>query len=292
MNGDNHFSVKETLNTAWLNVKGIKWAVWVPLLVMIAISIGISFVVGILKLGLGQSSILDLIVTVATTLLTAALIVGAQMVALKHLRKESIQPTSGLQYWDKWWQLGLSMLVYNIGFYVIILVVAFIGILIVGLPMTIAGTHPVDTSLTSGMIVSAIFVIAIPGLILCLLYQSFFSFNLLFIADKNKGPMEGLLSSAKMVKKHWLKVALSFLVLFAAFFVIMIPMFLGGLAHATWLMVIGTVFAIVVFVIWGMPYTFSLIATIYQKLSDSHQASVQTVAPAQGHDHEHDQNQQ
>ena len=105
-------------------------------------------------------------------------------------------------------------------------------------------------------------------IVVALLYVAFFMFNVLFVADKDKGPWQALGASAKIVAPRWFRVSLMILWIGIVAIIMALPTVLGMLCPVTWVKVLGVVVSIV-FIIWTVPYWNLLIAGTYHKLSSN-----------------------
>lgn len=262
MNNGNQFSVRDVIKTGWHNIKGTKWAIWAPQLTALLIYLGVGVVFGLFAVfakifpehgaGFPIGFFLAIIIfEVIVIFLVSPLAAGMQMVALKRHRGESVSASDGFKYWHKWLPLGFTVLLFMIGYAIMTQVLNFL----VGL--TVAAHMPILT-----IILGVILLIAI------LLYVPFFMFNVLCVADKNKGPWQALGCSAKIVAPHWFRTLLVLLWFVVVSIIMSLPAVLGLLCPVDWVKVLGVVVTLV-FVIWAFPYLNLMIARTYQKLSES-----------------------
>jgi len=261
----NGFSVRDVISSAWKNIKGTKWPIWGVLLVLFLIVLGLGLITGLIT-GLFGFSILKggahgghvvayflimIIFEVVTIFLTVPLTAGAQMIALKKARGETVSASTGFGYWGKWFPLGLTIIYFSIGAFLVYLIFSFLA----GLSM-VMNAHWLGA------------ILGILGVIAVILFYTFFLFNLLFVADKQKGPFGALLCSAKAVAPHWFRVLLLWIYIFIVLIVGLLPLFLGLICPAIWVKVLGAVISIVLFV-WVVPYLHLILATAYNKLSSN-----------------------
>ena len=259
----NGFSIRDVISSAWKNIKGTKWPIWGVLLVMGLIALGLMLLVGLImglmgislatgRMGAGlpiSYFVFMIFFEIVMIFLTAALTAGAQMVALKKARGETVSATTGFGYWHKWFPLGVTIIYFSIGSLLVYLVFAGLAAAFAGLGAVWLGT-----------------IFGILGFIAFVLYYTFFLFNMLFVADKNKGPFGALLASAKAVAPHWFRVLLLWIYVVVVLIAVMIPLILGLICPATWVKVLGVIISIVLFV-WAIPYLHLILATAYNKLS-------------------------
>ena len=259
------FSIRNVISSAWKNVPGVKWPIWAALLVLFLIVFGITLIIGFIFTLTGMSLVANpnvivahsmgyltvtLIIEIIAIFLTAPLATGAQMTALKKVRGEVVTPSAGFRYWHKWFSLGLSLIFFSIGLFVINIVFGFISTL----------------AMSKGLM-ALLAIVSILGGIAALLYYTFFLFNLLFVADKDKAPFKALLCSAKAVSKHWFRVLVLWVFLGLVFIVTVLPVVLGLMCPYTWVKILGGIVSLVLW-IWAVPYFHLILATAYNKLSE------------------------
>ena len=259
----NGFSVRDVVSSAWKNIKGTKWPIWSVLLVLFLIAITLTTITGLITGSMGVFMIQGGKISIGHTFgyvftavlfeiiviyLTAPLTAGAQMVALKKSRGESVSATTGFGFWGKWLSLGTTIILFTIGIILVYLVFTLLTVL------TAFG------AVWLGVIFGALGVIAV------VLYYTFFLFNLLFVADKGKGPFAALVCSAKAVAQHWFRVLLIWIYVVLACVVTMLPLFLAMTCPIGWIKAAGAIISFVL-VIWLIPYLHLILATAYNKLS-------------------------
>lgn len=267
MNSENRFSIRDIMKTAWHNVKGAKWAIWAPLLIMFVIYALLGIIFGLIVTFTGiiprpgtptligfylALFLFEIVIIFAVT----PLIAGMQMVALKRTRNETVTSAMGLQYWPKWLPLGLTVLLFTIGN---IILNQFLGILL-------------GFSVAAGIPILAI-LIGIAMFCIVLLYLGFFIFNVLSVADKNKGPWAALGYSAKIVAPHWFRVWVLMLFLVIVGIIIALPGILGFYCPVDWVKILGALGTFVL-MIWGMPYINLIIATTFERLTKKTQENL------------------
>lgn len=257
MDAGNQFSTRSVIKTAWHNVKGTKWAIWAPELIMVLIYLGIAVMFGVvgritgflahgMEMSMGFITGL-LIFEIVAVFLISPLAGGIQMVALKRSRGETLSASTGFQYWHKWIPLGFTVLFFVLGNLIINQIFSML--------IRASATLPVVSVLLSVLL-----------LIAALLYITFFVFNILFVADKDKGPWKALGDSAKIVAPHWFRVLLLLIYLLLIYVVIALPAVLGFLCPQTIVKILGVIVSLAL-LIWGVPYSYLILATTFHKLS-------------------------
>ncbi len=266
------FSTRDVISSAWKNVKGSKWPIWGVLLVLalIAISAGLLMMLVMTLFGipigtkLGAApvahtvgyTLIVVITEIVMIFLTAPLSTGAQMTALKRARGETISATTGFGYWPKWFPLGVTIIYFSIGLFILNIIFSLFAGLSAG-----AGAIWLAT------------IIGILGFIAVLLFYTFFIFNLLFVADKGKGPFPALLCSAKAVAPHWFRVLLLWIFVFIVLVVTLLPLLLGLMCPLVWVKVLGVLVSIGLMV-WTVPYMHLILSTTYNKLTGARRTSI------------------
>lgn len=262
------FSIRSIITSSWKNIQGTKWPIWGVLLVAGLIGIGLhqakawgSALMGI-PLSFLHTPAEHMIIYFAVLLLfqlvsiflITPLTTGAKMVALKKHRGEAISASTGFKYWHKWFPLGVTMVYFSIG---LMAIYAIFGFSYGFYARLVTG----EAAQVWGLVLLAIlFVIAF------ILYNTFFLFNLLFIADKAKGPFTALLCSAKTIAPHWRKVFLFTCFLVLVFILALLPFVLALLCPINWVKTLGIIVSVVL-MIWAIPFTQLLLATAYDKLT-------------------------
>ncbi len=262
----NSFSIREIISSAWKNVGGVKWPIWLALIVAILITLGVGLITGLVTTLTGVSIIqasqagaglhlpviffiIIILFEIIGLFLTVPLTAGAQMAALKKVRGETVSASTGFGYWNKWFKLGLTVIFFSIGAMIVYLVFSFLAGVSIGGGLTWLGIS-----------------FSIIGCIAFLLYYVFFIFNILFVADKDKGPFRALGCSAKAVAPHWFKLLLLFIYIGIVFVIATIPAVLGLMCPYMWVKIVSVLVSIFL-IIWAVPYAHTLFTTAYNKLS-------------------------
>lgn len=258
MNGENRFSTRDVIKTGWHNIKGAKWAIWAPQIVMLLIYLAVAAIFGILasvagilpKPGMPLTTgfwVGAFVFELVVIFLVSPLVTGIQMVGLKKVRGEDIKGGVGFKYWHKWIPLGFTVLLFTIGSFII---------------------NQVFTALLKMAVASAGLsaLLGIIAAIVMIVYVAFFMFNMLFVADGNKGPWGALGHSAKMVSQHWFRVILLIIFMGIVMVIAALPAILGLLCPVGWVKALGIVVSFVL-MIWVIPYWNLILATIYHRLS-------------------------
>jgi len=259
MNNGNQFSIRELMKTAWHNVEGTKWLIWAPLVALILIGIGISLIFSLFGLPVLYAGfttgytisyvIMAFIMEVITIFVTAPLVAGAQMVALKRVRGETLAPNMGFKYWSMWLNLGLTLIIVTLG---------------IGVINVVFGTL-ISLGLLVGYWLGLI--LQILALIAFIVFYAFFIFAILFVADRNEGPIEALIACYKMVKPHWLHVSIVIFCLGAALLIVFLPLLLLSLTGHFLLSLLGTIITTAL-AIWAFPFFHLVVSGTFHKLAD------------------------
>lgn len=258
----NALSIKGILSNAWQKTKGSKWPIWAPILTLLAITIGVNFIAtllfGLFGFPMLEASftaaysipylIIASIVEVITIFLTAPLIAGAQMVALKRIRGDIVKPSTGFQYWSKWLHLGITVLIISLG--------STLLNIIFGSLITVS--YNVGFWLVS--------ILQILAIIAFIFFYAFYFFSILFVADKQKNTIEALVSSVSMVRPHWFQVCKVMACIAVGFFIVLIPFFILSLFGLMVLSYLGVVISIGV-AIWAIPYFHLIVSSVYNQLA-------------------------
>jgi len=267
----NGFSIRDVISSAWKNLKGTKWPIGAVILVGIIVLLGIGVLTSLLLIGIpalvesgrfgATPGVLAppfnpfvfftaiAIIYIIMMFVAASVITGVQMTALKKARGEAISAKSGFQYLHKWFFLGVTLIYYLIAVFVIAGIYSLLLIFIGKVGITWLS-----------------YIVQSPSYLLGPIVYTFFMFNLLFVADKDKGPFTALLCSAKAVAPHWFKVFLLVLFMNLVFILSLLPLGLGLLCPLVWVKVLGGIVSVVL-LIWTIPYIQLLLATAYNKLS-------------------------
>lgn len=257
------FDIKAHLKESWNLVDGSKWPVWAPLLVLIAISIGIGIFFTLLSalfgLPLFQGGfttgfsvgyvVIAFIIEVITLFVTAPLVAGAQMVALKRVRSESVEAKSGFQYWHLWVNLGITLVLVSLG---------------VGLINVVFGAL-ITVAFKVGFWLAVIFQVL--ALVAFIIYYAFVIFAVLFVADKNNSPIEAFVNCHKMVRPHWLHISKVIVCVGVGLLIVFLPYFLLSLTGYGLLSLLGLVISAVL-AVWAIPWFHLIISGIFNKLAE------------------------
>ena len=248
MPNDSPFDIKVLLKQSWQLTTGAKWAIWAPLVVLVLIGFGISLLSTLIFSLFGLSIhggfttgytfayvIIAFIIEIITLFVTAPLIAGAQMVALKRVRDETIDYMMGFKYWSLWIHLGLTLIIVSLGFGLINLI---FGILI---------------SLSYRIGFWLVLILQILALITFIVYYAFFIFAVLFVADKKASPIDALIHCYQMVRPHWLHVSTVIFSLAVGLTIVLLPYFLLSTAGYLLLSLLGALISIGL-AIWVIPW--------------------------------------
>lgn len=247
------FGIGSILNKAWSLTDGIKWPVWAVFLCLVVTAFIVmsilNWVFGVKMPEQPPSLAYELIAPVILNAITAPFYTGALMVTIKKARGDSINPSSGFQYFNKYIPLAITL--------------AIIGFLM-RLPMFILNISASGSLGASGMLLDLL-----AGLITLVLF-SFLMLAVPLVADRNLGIAKAFNQAIKFAsyKLNWLKIACLLLISYLIFFVIMLPILLGVIMHNWIILVIGiAIFAILI--IWIVPYLVAINGLVYHKLCDS-----------------------
>lgn len=259
---NNKLSIKTHLKNCWDLVNGSKWPIWAPVLVSVVMSFVISLVVALIVGLLGIPGlqggftvgysisyiVMAFILQIIIFFAIGSLIAGAQMVALKRYRGENINAGMGFGYWSLWLKIGLTFVLFMLGYGLLNVVFGFIILL----------------ASYAGSWLSLIFeLISIAATIV---YYALFFFSILFVVDKKQEPVEALKNSYDLVKPQLLDVSKIFALVFVGFIVIMIPWFFLSLSGIKLLSFLGFLISAGI-AVWGLPYFHLLISGAYHKLT-------------------------
>lgn len=258
----NALSIKSILSNAWQLTKGLKWPIWAPILVLIAITAGINFLASLLFGFLGLPmiegsftaaySISDLviafIVEVIIIFFTAPLIVGAQMVALKRLRGESISASTGFYYWSKWFYLGITILILSLGAALINVVIGSLITLSYNVGFWLVG------------------ILQILAILAFIVFYAFYFFSILFVADQNKNPIDAFITSFSMVRPQWFQVCKIMACIAIGFLVVLLPFLILSIFGMMVLSYIGVLLSVLI-AIWAIPYFHLIVSGVYNELT-------------------------
>ncbi|MCH9643554.1 MAG: hypothetical protein K0U29_03300 [Gammaproteobacteria bacterium] len=234
-------TVGGVISNAWGHTKGCKWAIWLPMLAMLACMVVVGVIESLLFRHITPTlSLKFLFNPVISNFIFAPFIAGALMVGVMHLRKQTVCANTGFQYFSIWLPLGIAAII-----------VGFIsGAIVLAGPAIHRGAFIIATLLS--IIISALFMITPAA-----------------IADKGLTALQGLAYSAKKTIKHLHKLFAIIIINGLIFFVFILPLSLGEVLHKKSLEIIGFIILIgfLVALIWLIPYFILCIADIYNKLS-------------------------
>jgi hypothetical protein len=250
-----NFTIKNTLATAWQYMRGAKWPVWIVLLVTAVGVLGTYYLtaasLNLIGLPHNQAMMTTVSITIhiITTFIAAGLITGALMIALKKIRGDTISSLSGFQYWNKWWKIGISVLLLNLGVLLINLIFGFLFAL--------------SQHAGAPKVAYAFFLLRFLATILFFL---FFIFNTLSLADKNLGPIASLGYSATIVRPHWLKLLGMWGMMTLIIIATLLPKYLSEFSHLNVIQSLGLL-ATSLLAVWTIPYLLFITSNAYHQLS-------------------------
>jgi hypothetical protein len=178
---DYDFDIGEVIGDAYELTKGVKLTFFLAFLFYIFIFIGTSMIVTLAYPGFVEDQLSQVVFQIIISVIAIPMMVGIQMLALKHTRGESIGFKDIFNYYDKTFKLFFASISVALIIYIPLIIFIIIGI-VAKMP---------------AVIILAIF----PILYLALSY----TYTTQLIADKDLGIWEAMELSRKAVQRHWLK---------------------------------------------------------------------------------------
>ncbi len=178
---DYDFDIGEVIRDAYELTKGVKLTFFLAFLIYLAMFIGASMVIALAYPGFAEDQLSQVVFQIFIGVIAIPMIVGIQMLALRHTRGESIKVKDIFNYYDKTLKLFFAAISVALIIYIPLIIFVILGV-VAKMP---------------AVIILAIF----PILYLALSY----TYTTQLIADKDLGIWEAMELSRKAVKRHWLK---------------------------------------------------------------------------------------
>jgi len=241
--------ISNTFNTAWSKLSGAKAPIW---------SVAITFVfLGALIEWLTQryltaenGTVLYIlryaIIPILTNLCIAPFYGGSLMVAIQHVRGQSIHLLSGYRYFQYYIPTAICMVI--IGF------LSNLAAMIINLPplASLFGSKLPYLELAAG--------------IYSLVIYALFLFSIPLVLDQHYKVSTALITSVKRAVPYLPKIIILFLLAYLFVFLATIPALIAlGLEKWAFLKLIGSLFFIAV-LIWLLPFFLLLCAELYQRI--------------------------
>lgn len=166
ISGNYQFDIGATLSEAWQKTAGVKLTFFLAALVYMGVTLGASFLLGLVfgvTGGDSQSSVSAIVQQVILTALTLPLGMGLFMLGLKRSVDQSLAVPELFNYYGKTVQLVLTMILMYI------------------------------------MLIIGFLLLILPGIYLAIAYY----FALPLVVEKNLGPWQALETSRKAITKRW-----------------------------------------------------------------------------------------
>jgi len=262
MSNKSGFSLGALIKKAWSEIEGVKWPIWSVFIVVLALLFVSSVLLTLLLSLLGIPMLMrdgDLgfslgyfvgafLIEVVTVFITAPFLVGAQMVALKHIRGQEVSYKTGFQYLHQWKELGTTLFLFWFSLAIINIVFGFFTLLF----------NRVGLEWLSNIVLVLSFVAFF-------VFYTFFMFNGLFVADQNKGPLEAMFYSAKLVAPAWTKIFCLFVYGVFIAFVCFLPGIISLSYSNVWISLLGCLVTIGIY-IWLLPHLQLLFPLAFESL--------------------------
>lgn len=287
INSPSKLPIRNTVSTAWQQVKGFKALAWGGTGFYILISIGISLAAGIIfaillnafglptgtqnleQSGLAHEPVLtqglQMLLNLFISFFTAPLVVGQIMLAVRHLRRSPETTVYRLFDYFKWrfmWRF----------FVVSLILIAFIFACIFAIALLVSTTSflpqhiPAVAYLIKGLIFAAVIVFLFALIYLMISLQ----FSQLLIADHGLSVGASLKNSLSAVRKNFWRILGVFLLcvlILLPIELILVGVFLGFSAlHLEWLGTLIVIASIVTLIIWLLPWGLLVNGLIYERL--------------------------
>ncbi|MDD5360047.1 MAG: hypothetical protein PHI79_04300 [Sulfurovaceae bacterium] len=178
---DYDFDIGEVIRDAYELTNGVKLTFFLSFLFYVFVIMGVSFLVGLVYPGFAEDKISQAVLQLVISVLAIPMIVGIQMLALKHTRGEDIEFKDIFNYYNKTLKLFFASLLVAIFIYIPLILFAILAV-VAKIPV---------------IIILSIF----PILYIALSY----TYTTQLIADKDLKIWDAMELSRKAVKRHWLK---------------------------------------------------------------------------------------
>ncbi len=247
---DKSLRVGKILNSAWEQVKGVKWPIWVVAIVVGVAAIAIRLILDkLMGVDLKHPEFVNniIIIPIIMNAIVAPFYAGMLMIAITRARGESPRVKTGFQYFHKWIPLGITLVVTSL--------IGSIPYIIVNIPGFISGSPEIKA------------IADLIAMILALIIYVLFLLSVPLVADKDKSPGQAISTSVKLVAPHWLKVFVAVLIPYVFVLIIIIPLILGFAFSSMLLLALGYIIFIVA-LIWLLPFLLMVLGTIYHRLVD------------------------
>ncbi len=244
------FTISYILNHAWECTRGAKWPIWATALMLIVVTIGVGIIANIL-FGTHPSGLnywVDYIITpTVTNILSAPLVAGLYMVAIKRTRNEAINATSGYQYFPSFIPTAITL--------VIISIVSSIPLLIVNWP-------PIARELGHSLATANLVTVLLAALV-----YTFWFIAIPLVTDKKQNPQQALAHSFRLISPVWLKTYGLIMVIYFFLIVSLLPFAIGFLLHNILVIYLGAIILIAI-AIWLLPFIFMVPGVVYWLLTN------------------------
>jgi hypothetical protein len=253
---DRNFDVIATLRETWDLVDGAKWALWAPLLALF-----IVYFLGAMTIGLAIDTVsydnkLSLIIHILVATLATMGLLYLFMGLLCGVTKTAIERARGNAQFSEMGFKSFSR----------VLPTTLTGLLLLvflvpqNLIPLIPGLHPHHNLFT-------VLIVLVLQMTYGILVGPFLILPVPLAVDKTNSPVKAIMLGIKTAWPYWSKIVGIFLVIYAAFLILMIPLGLGMHFHIPGAFPLSTIL-LVVFYVWVMPFMFLLQGVIYHKLID------------------------
>ncbi len=245
-----NMTIRSIFSKAWSLVHGSKAAIWNIAILIMLVSITLEWIVNrILGFNSQHTHYFTryIMLPILTNLLIAPFYAGSVMVAIQRARGELVNVKSGYQFFHRYIPIAITMVI-----------VGFISNLIVMIINIPALASTLGRSLPFFDIISVLFSVLI---------YTFFILSIPMVIDKQYTPGQALSASVILVKPHWFRVFVIFILTYLCLSIATILLFLGPTLKSSIIMIIGAVIFIAA-MIWLLPFLFLLIGVIYHRLLD------------------------